>query len=178
MIRFLFATSFIFSVLQLQAQSIFKTFFDYKLNQIEGEFFELKNPDNRGTFRSGRPNNLDGVYVHSNGPVMEALLTQFEATRDTNYLVSFVKMMDNTISIRNDFNLQFQDTTPTWYSSKYTWCPDNYSMLHHSGIFTFPMARFAYLVRQDSALQAAVLPAYNMTTVASNPLKPANRFCE
>ncbi|WP_123921520.1 FG-GAP repeat domain-containing protein [Chryseobacterium viscerum] len=102
-----------------------------------------------------------GVPAH-----MEALVLMYEKTHDPKYANTLIKCIGNTIDRRDDLRGQVQglstiydyrgNSGPTWSTNHYNATTDSglpYSHLVHSANITYPMAKFAAIVKNDTTIQ-------------------------
>lgn len=101
-----------------------------------------------------------GVYAWGEAHLLLAYITQFEATRDTRYLDTFVRRFSVLLSLRDDKVGRLDEVRgrvmPGWgsvrfsvdtaHQGKYT------SWTVHVGMILFPAARFVHLVGMDPSL--------------------------
>jgi len=85
-----------------------------------------------------------------------AYVSMYEATRNAEHLNKAMHRLNEVLSARDD-NRRLKDefrgkVLPAWSSTKYT-KGKRYCWIVHAGMLTYPMARFAYLVKRDPALQ-------------------------
>ena len=100
-------------------------------------------------------NNLLGYLAWKESYIMSAYATMYRATRDIRYLNSLATHAENVIDQRDD-NKGRQDYRgvigPTWVSTAYGNGSQPIAWVVHSGLITYPMADFAYIVINDSGL--------------------------
>ncbi|HDY90363.1 MAG TPA: hypothetical protein ENH82_19870, partial [bacterium] len=87
--------------------------------------------------------------------ILKGFISAYEATGDTLFLSRLCKHAQNIFLIRDDFTGikdEFRSrVVPAWSSTQYTE-DKNYAWIVHTGMVTFPLARFVYLVRRDNTL--------------------------
>jgi hypothetical protein len=87
--------------------------------------------------------------------LLEAYLDMFEGTRDTKYLAKFVRQADRVIGNmdqkqgKRDYKGR---SAIGWGTARYSKRGEQVVWLVHSGMITYPMARFAWLVKKDKLI--------------------------
>jgi hypothetical protein len=110
---------------------------------------------------------------------LESMINMYQGTKDLKYMRMFIKMAGNVIDRRDDLRDQIGldliedyrgQSWPFWSNSNYNsgGSTENHGHLVHSGMITFPMLRFAYIVlNEEPELQTQISDNYgrypNMT---------------
>ncbi|THV62684.1 hypothetical protein [Chryseobacterium candidae] len=138
-------------VLQSYAQSYYKNLFDEK--HYDTSLGNSESPD-QAEFSWGVP-------AH-----MEALVLMYEKTHDPKYAKNLIRCIGNVIDRRDDLRGQVPGLSQifdyrhvsgaAWSTNRYNVnanSGDPYSHLVHSANITYPMAKFAAIVKNDSSIQ-------------------------
>ncbi|HHW08546.1 MAG TPA: hypothetical protein GXX29_01075 [Firmicutes bacterium] len=100
--------------------------------------------------------NKDG-YAWGMGPALSSLVRMYETTKDTKYLERLVRSARIMLQRRDDRLNQVDYrglSLPAWGTTHYSQVPgQHYVWAVHTGMITYPMARFVRLVYEDTALQ-------------------------
>lgn len=109
--------------------------------------------------------NLDGVLIDRSYE-LEAIISMYKNTNDLYWLRLFVKHADKVINARDDKQVGYSPITnylgnieATWVSSVYTY-GYKYASVYHSGMLTYPLAEFCYIISQN--------PVYFQNIFANN----------
>lgn len=120
--------------------------------------------------------------IDESGPVMQAYLSLYRSTGRDEYLEHFIKIADNILQRRDDARHAINPAlsnveSPTWQKMNYVDISyDHYADMLASGILSYPLADFVYLVMvEQPALQANVMsnysaPIFNGSCTTCNPL--------
>lgn len=104
-------------------------------------------------------------FSHNESEHMEALVLMYETTNDLKYAETLIKCIGNVIDRRDDLRHLIGLATiydyrniagPTWATDHYNADPlntDNYAHLMHSANITYPMAKFAAIIKLNSFIQ-------------------------
>ncbi|CAD0221714.1 hypothetical protein [Chryseobacterium sp. JV274] len=140
-------------VLKSYAQSYYKNLFDEK--HYDTSLGNSDSPD-QAEFSWGVP-------AH-----MEALVLMYEKTHDVKYAKNLIRCIGNVIDRRDDLREQtpslglsnisdYRDSIgPVWSTNHYNKVPNvgkTYAHMVHSANITYPMAKFAAIVKNDSSIQ-------------------------
>ncbi len=89
--------------------------------------------------------------------ILMGLVSAYEATGDTLFLNRLCAHADSIFAIRDDvrgIRDEYRERTmPAWSSSRYSE-GRQFAWIVHAGMVSFPLARFAYLARRDTAIAA------------------------
>jgi hypothetical protein len=100
-------------------------------------------------------NDDDGTYAWAESYLLMALLTMYEATKDTAYLTTFADQADAVLATR-DSERGIVDylgrSLPTWSSTRYTLEGQRRVSVVRTSMVAYPLARFAVLVGDESRL--------------------------
>ncbi|GEM_PF-2370446 len=99
-------------------------------------------------------NNLSGFFAWDQSYLLSSYLVMYESTNDVDYLQKVAFHVENIIDERDDVanRIDYRNISgATWVSTKYS---NNrpYAWIVHSGMITYPMIKFAYLIQQDKSL--------------------------
>lgn len=99
-----------------------------------------------------RKTNDAGTLAWAQSYLMEAYLDMYESTGDDKYLKSFVRQGDRVIA-HTDRELGFRDykerSLVGWSATRYSHSGKRVVWLVHSGMITYPLARFAFIVNRN-----------------------------
>jgi len=88
--------------------------------------------------------------------VLMAYLAMWEGTGETAYLDRFLTHCDRVLAARDDRHDVTDEirgkVMPSWSTTKYT-RGKRYAWIVHAGMITYPMARWAWLIRRDPAMR-------------------------
>lgn len=168
----LFTTLILLFVLKSYAQSYYKNLFDSKGYAAV--------PSN-----STNPDQLEFSWIVS--AHMEALVMMYEKTHDPKYANALIGSMGNVIDRRDDLRDQLQPpqagvsnisdyrgvSGAAWSTDHYNTSPGDgktYAHVVHSANITYPMAKFAAIIKKNSLLQNIMYQSVgrynNMTFIA------------
>ncbi|RQO34142.1 hypothetical protein DBR39_21535 [Chryseobacterium sp. KBW03] len=149
----LFTIFILLFVLKSYAQSYYQNLFDEK--HYDTSLGNSDSPD-QGEFSWGVP-------AH-----MEALVIMYEKTHDVKYAKNLIRCIGNVIDRRDDLREQtpslglsnisdYRDSIgPVWSTNRYNLLANDgkpYGHLAHSANITYPMAKFAAIVKNDTTIQ-------------------------
>jgi hypothetical protein len=104
---------------------------------------------------SAYPTNNLNAYLIDRSYELEAILSMYKETNDVSWLMLFIRHADKVINARNDKQVGFSQISnylgiiePTWVSTIYS---NNYKYgwVYHSGMLTYPLAEFYYIISQN-----------------------------
>lgn len=112
------------------------------------------------------------------GYVMQAYLSLYRSTGKLKYLESFVRVMDNVLQRRDDYRYNINSSlsnvnTPTWQKLNYVSNNNAYADMLASGILTYPMADFVYLIK----VEKTILQGMNAPVYSAPAFKPSCTTC-
>ena len=148
--KLLFTSLLVFVILTLNAQSYSQNLFD-----------DLGYDTSIGVSDSEEQIS----FAHNESEHMEALVLMYETTNDLKYAETLIKCIGNVIDRRDDLRHLIRLPTiydyrnlvgPTWATDYYnedTTNPDAYAHLMHSASITYPMAKFAAMIKLNSSIQ-------------------------
>jgi len=103
-----------------------------------------------------------GIYAWGEAHLLLAYIVQFEATRDTRYLDTFVRRFQILLNLRDDRVGRIDEVRgrimPGWGSVRFSTTPPHQgkytSWAVHVGMILFPSARFVHWVERNPTLSA------------------------
>jgi len=117
-------------------------------DELVDKFDAMDQAINKGEGYS-RSTNDNSVLAWAESYLLEAYLDMFEATRNAKYLASFVRHADRVVG-NTDLKRGITDyggrSVVGWNSTHYSRNGERLVWLVHSGMITYPLARFAWLV--------------------------------
>lgn len=123
-------------------------------NELLQMFTRLDTVNNGNWFKDANNDNAQLAWGESY--VMDAYLTMYEATGDTNYLDKFITHGKGVLDQR-DISRGVVDyrglSMPAWRNSSYTLNGEYAIFAAHTGMITYPMAKFAAIVTRTPTLQ-------------------------
>ena len=115
------------------------------------KFDSMDNSINKGDGYSTYTNEM-GTLAWAESYLLEAYLDMYEATGNSKYLASFVKHADRIVRNTDQKRglVDYKERSAVgWSSTKYSANGERIVWLVHSGMITYPLARFAWLVKKN-----------------------------